>query len=61
MTIRITLNCRFRPKSGTSKRGQAYSIREQTGFAATRRRSAQGRYFPWPRSSGLLALSLRGR
>jgi hypothetical protein len=34
MTIRITIKTAdFDTKSGTSKRGQAYSIREQTGFA----------------------------
>jgi hypothetical protein len=34
MTIKITFKSQdFDTKSGTSKRGQAYSIREQTGFA----------------------------
>lgn len=34
MTIKVTFKTAdFDTKSGTSKRGQAYSIREQTGFA----------------------------
>jgi hypothetical protein len=34
MTIKVTIkSADFDTKSGTSKRGQPYSIREQTGFA----------------------------